>query len=663
NETGIATSLEFLVRVLQQQKATRSALDKPGMARTLKVYIPIDTATVPKGHSHVNNHTFNDTMTEYTSSTPTSPRAKHATRAYRDYTSSFDEAEESDTYEKRFLENTSSRWRANSVNSAFGLTFVQGRRFEIKEEDSSNGVPNSRIRRGRNWETDDELFKPTFSSSQVHQNSNNNSPVDEALTTRSLLYLLNKERTKRRELQKVHDESLQEFRKRYNEDIQAHESDIQTLKNALVRESKLNVQLNNLLREAQSKFTEEMKVWTTKVAEMESQGKELQKTFLETMDQLEREEEEILRLRKENQALREQSGNCTMDSSSLSRRNLEDVHKVGSMEDRDDISVSTETKHTMECNEISDTESVVIDSRISELKERIAELENELISTKEQNQKYKSALQESEIEKQTAVKQLEEKHEKQVRLLRANITQQQKTIGDLNQDLRKARYNEHQKQQKQPHQLMPRPSLLLQQKPLDDDDEDRHHRTLQKRRAILAELTENPSIKERKNSVTSTNSGSVESNSIKSVSIGGKDGRKNNVVEDGEEHSEVCSEEEDDQSSSFCTGSENWVQSRLGSEEAASTVEPRHKSFERLVPSLSVRHPHQHHISDNEGNELENEEYMLDAILSDREDRSLPLIGHYSAAEFTEDEDYFDYTDRVISGGDSISRRHSLTEK
>ncbi|CAG8599635.1 4937_t:CDS:2 [Acaulospora colombiana] len=610
-------------------------------------------------------------MTDYNSSTPTSPRVRHTTRVYRDYTSSFDEAEESDAYEKRFSETSSNRWRANSVNSAFGLTFVQGRRFEIKEEDNNNSTLSSRRRRGRNWETDDELFKPTFRNScpisqlpSHNQNSNNNSPIDEA--TRSLLYLLNKERTKRRELQKAHEESLQELRKRYDDDIQAHESDIQTLQDALLKESKVKAQLNNLLREAQAKFTEEMQVWARKVAEMEAQGKELQKTFLETMEQLEREEEEIMRLRKENQALREQSaGNCTIDSSSLSRRNLEDVLKVGSMEDRDDISVSTETKHTMECNEISDTESVMIDSRISELKDRIAELENELISTKEENQKYKSALQEREVEMQSAIKQLEEKNEKQVRLLRANITQQQKTISDLNQNLRKAKYNEHQKQQKQPHQLIPRPSLLIQQKPLDDDDDEssNHHRMIQnKRRAILADLSENLSLKERKNSVTSTNSGSVESNSIKSGSIGGKDGRKNNVIEDGEEQSEVCSEEEDDQSSSFCTGSENWVQSRFGSEEAASTIELRNKNLDRLVPSLSERQQHQHQISD-EGNELEDEEYMLDAILSDREDRSLPLIGHYSAAEFTEDEDYVDYTDRMISGGGSISRRHSLTEK
>src|SRR6266511_4045214 len=37
---------------------------------------------------------------------------------------------------------------------------------------------------------------------------------------------------------------------------------------------------------------------------------------------------------------------------------------------------------------------------------------------------------------------------------------------------------------------------------------------------------------------------------------------------------------------------------------------------------------------------MENEDDMLDAILSDMEDRTLPLIGHYSAAEYTEDEDY-----------------------
>ncbi|CAJ0907291.1 4160_t:CDS:1, partial [Entrophospora sp. SA101] len=52
------------------------------------------------------------------------------------------------------------------------------------------------------------------------------------------------------------------------------------------------------------------------------------------------------------------------------------------------------------------------------------------------------------------------------------------------------------------------------------------------------------------------------------------------------------------------------------------------------------------------------------------EDRMLPLIGHYSAAEFTEDEDYV--LDSSVIGGNnndddlfdrSISRRHSLASR
>ncbi|CAJ0753191.1 3424_t:CDS:2, partial [Entrophospora sp. SA101] len=105
------------------------------------------------------------------------------------------------------------------------------------------------------------------------------------------------------------------------------------------------------------------------------------------------------------------------------------------------------------------------------------------------------------------------------------------------------------------------------------------------------------------------------------------------------EQSELFSEEEEeeerDDKSSLCTGSENWAQSRIGSEENS-----------------------------------KDEDDMLDAILSDREDRMLPLIGHYSAAEFTEDEDYV--LDSSVIGGNnndddlfdrSISRRHSLASR
>ncbi|CAG8665619.1 8602_t:CDS:2, partial [Paraglomus occultum] len=57
------------------------------------------------------------------------------------------------------------------------------------------------------------------------------------------------------------------------------------------------------------------------------------------------------------------------------------------------------------------------------------------------------------------------------------------------------------------------------------------------------------------------------------------------------------------------------------------------------------------------GNE-ENEDDILDVILSDREDRSLPLIGHYSAAEYTEDEGFS--FDMVVSKSASVSRRQSM---
>ena len=107
---------------------------------------------------------------------------------------------------------------------------------------------------------------------------------------------------------------------------------------------------------------------------VEEQGKELQKTFQDTMEQLEKEEEEIIRLRKENQSLRDQLAG--RDIEPTAGRNLENVRKVGSMEDRDDYS-SAESKH--EC--ISDNESVANYSRLTELNDRIVELENELISS------------------------------------------------------------------------------------------------------------------------------------------------------------------------------------------------------------------------------------------------------------------------------------------
>ncbi|RHZ63255.1 hypothetical protein Glove_330g41 [Diversispora epigaea] len=562
-----------------------------------------------------NNNTTPRRYRDYNSSIEETEKRDHITRGYRDYNSSFDEAEESDSYKIKPY----NRWRANSVNSSFGSNYAQGKKFDIIDE-GNNKISNSMRKYGRNWETDDELFKTTNqnirqTSLQNHNSDNNNNP-NEDLTTRSLLYLLKKERVKRSELQKIHDE----FRKIYNDEVSVLESDIQTLRNALVSEAKMTSQLNKLLREAQTKFTDEMKIWTCKVNEMETQGNELQKTFLETMEQLEREEEEIEKLKAENQKLRAESqklrkqlDSCVID--------LENAQNMGSLTEDYDVSA----KHTINCNvnsnNESETESIVVNSKISELKNRIIELENELFASKEINQKFESTLQESETDKHVATKQLEEKHEKQVRLLRANITQQQKAINDLQQEVRKAKFNE-QKNQKQPHPLSP---PLQQHKPLDEIVH-HNHRLLQnnKRRAHSSDLSENFSTKERKNSLTSTNSGSVESNSL---CIRGKDGTLN---EDEEEQSEAFSEEEeqeeqeDDQSSSFCTGSEKWVQSHRGSEETKSSIGSR---FTRLDSSQ-----HQSELDE------------LDAIFSDREDRSLPLLGHYSAAEYTEDEDSVDFT-------------------
>src|SRR5688572_13926878 len=105
---------------------------------------------------------------------------------------------------------------------------------------------------------------PTMSQQQQHSPVNNNPDV--AATTRPLLYLLNKERTKRREIQKTYDttaQALKELQQNHQDDINAFESDIQTLQNALVKES----QSNKLLRE-------EMQMWANKFSLVEEQGKE-----------------------------------------------------------------------------------------------------------------------------------------------------------------------------------------------------------------------------------------------------------------------------------------------------------------------------------------------------------------------------------------------------
>ncbi|CAG8542789.1 13999_t:CDS:2 [Rhizophagus irregularis] len=530
-------------------------------------------------------------MSEYNnnnSSITTTRVTKHTSRPYHhDYTSSIEETEESDSYTSRRSRRLSESSHRKNISSTYGLSYSSNRTIETKEEEN-NGL-TSRRRYTRKWETDDELFKPNHRNqlptmSQQQQHSPINNYPDEAATTRSLLYLLNKERTKRRELQKVHDttaQALKELQQNHQDDLIALESDIKTLKDALLKENKVNSQLKKLLHDSTAKFTDEMQLWANKVVLVEEQGRELQKTFQETMEQLEKEEEEIVRLRKENQSLRDQLAGKTIEPANLSRRNLEDVRKVGSMEDRDDLSVSAESKQ--DC--LSDNESIISTSKLNELKDRIIELQNELINSKENTQKVESSFQELETEKASTIKQLEEKHKKNVSLLRATISQKQKRIDELEQELRKAKFNERE---------------------------------------------------QRKNSITSTNSGSIEGTSVTGGSLEDKDDIQSSIIEyrEGEgEQSEVFSEEEeeeerDDQSSSVFTGSN-------GSE---SIQDQSTEKFVRLELSSGRQQHHQHRKGGDNDEVMEDDE--LDAILSDREDRCLPLIGHYSAAEYTEDEDF-----------------------
>lgn len=592
-------------------------------------------------------------MTEYNNNSPattTSRVTKRTSRPYHlDYASSFDEAEESDSYSSRRSRRLSES-NHRRIGSTYGLSYVSNRRMERMEvkEDESNGLP-SRRRYTRKWETDDEQLKPNHRSSMPimsqQQHSPQHSPVniypDEAVTTRSLLYNLGKERTKRREIQNAYDttvQTLKELQQNHQDDLVALESDIQTLQDALVKEAKANIQLNKLLRESTSKFTEEMQNWANKVVLMEEQGKELQQTFQETMEQLEKEEEEIIRLRKENQSLRDQLAGRAIEPANLNRRNLEDVRKVGSMEDRDDVSVSAESKQ--EC--ISDNESVANYSKLTELNDRIMELENELITSKENTQKVESSFQQLETDKASTIKQMEEKHLKAVSLLRATLKQKQIKIEELEKELRKAKYNENERKEKFIHikpishkpsqQFSSPPSPKLQQhhQPLEQDEEEdlqpvnddwrNHHRPGQmKRRSIISE---NFPTKERKNSLTSTNSGSIEGTSVTGGSLEDKGEGEAEQSEISSEEEEEEEEERDDQSSSVFTGSN-------GSEEVASVQDSN---------ALGRQQHHQLH-KDNEV-VAEEDDDILDAILSDREDRSLPLIGHYSAAEYTEDEDF-----------------------
>ncbi|CAI2163468.1 15415_t:CDS:2 [Funneliformis geosporum] len=607
-------------------------------------------------------------MTDYnnnSSITTTSRVTKRTSRPYHhDYTSSFDEAEESDSYTSRRSRRLSES-NHRRIGSTYGLSYVSNKRMERMEinEDESNNVSPSRRRYTRKWETDDELFKPNHRSSMPimsqQQNSPQISPVnnypDEASTIRNLLYLLNKERTKRREIQNGYDTSVQtlkELQQNHQDDLNTLESDIQTLQDALVKEAKANIQLNKLLRESTSKFTEEMQTWANKVVLMEEQGKELQETFQETMEQLEKEEEEIDRLRKENQSLRDQMAGRAIEPANLNRINLEDVRKVGSMEDRDDVSVSAESKQ--EC--ISDNESVANYSKLTELNDRIIELENELITSKENTQKVESSFQQLETDKTSTIKQLEEKHLKTVSLLRATLKQKQIKIEELEKELRKAKYNENERKEKILHpkpishkpsqQFSSPPSPKLQHlQPLEQDDEEdlqpvnddwrNHHRPGQMRRRSI--ISENLPTKERKNSLTSTNSGSIEGTSVTGGSLEDKGEGEVEQSEMSSEEEEEEEEERDDQSSSVFTGSDN---SRNGSEEIASVQDPN-----------TLGRQQHYQLNKDSDVAVEEDDVILDAILSDREDCSLPLIGHYSAAEFTEDEDFdFDYRRPSFAG-------------
>ncbi|CAG8524797.1 1348_t:CDS:2 [Ambispora gerdemannii] len=557
-------------------------------------------------------------------------------------------------------------------------------------------------------ETDDELFKPNHRHSlpapPLHTPSTQNNSMEDTTsttTTKSLLYLLNKEREKRCTLQKTYDSTVQAYhdlQKTHTEDLSALESDIQTLQDALRKESKTSLQLNQLLRDAHAKFVEEMQKWAGKVMEMETQGKELQTTFSDTMERLEKEETEILRLRAENQQLKEQlaagGNNSNSVTTNISRRNLEDVTKVGSLEDGDDISISAESrKQTPSLHEnFDDIESISNYSKINELNERVAELENELSNAKENQQKLlvniralenenqtivKQMEEKHENENQTIVKQMEEKHEKQVRLLRASLAQKQKQIDDLEKDLRMEKYSQNQKRKSQ-QQIIQSPPQRPLSPPHQQQQQIVSESNIDDRRLQLLLLNKNHrrpsvhSLHERKSSLTSTNSGSNESVSQEGGSVEeNKDSVRIRVTR-ADHFEEVFSDEEEEQTSSVCTGSENCVQSRTSEEILDSSIPDE---FANANPSSSANSRQNVGLNTNCGigtgggnnnsgggdakakqdNVLDDDE--LDAILSDREDRALPLIGHYSAAEFTEDEDYtmMNSLEQVLG-----SRRHSM---
>src|SRR5215211_993139 len=105
-------------------------------------------------------------MSEYSnnsSPTTTTRVNKHTSRPYHhDYTSSFDEAEESDSYTSRRSRRLSESSNRKSIGSTYGLSYVPNRTIEIKE-DENTGLA-SRRRYPRKWETDDELFKPNHVS-------------------------------------------------------------------------------------------------------------------------------------------------------------------------------------------------------------------------------------------------------------------------------------------------------------------------------------------------------------------------------------------------------------------------------------------------------------------------------------------------------------------
>src|SRR5207245_2839748 len=105
-------------------------------------------------------------------------------------------------------------------------------------------------------------------------------------------------------------------------------------------------------------------------------------------------------------------------------------------------------------------ESMASYSKIAELTDCISKLESELSSTKEKLHKSESIINDLQADKQATVKQIEEKHEKQVKLLRASLAQKQKMIEDLQQELRMTRFSQNREREREEKLLTERNKLL-----------------------------------------------------------------------------------------------------------------------------------------------------------------------------------------------------------